>query len=71
MLVTFLKLNIMKYAIRIGIFIVGIIALIQINQYLFNHVNPWLGILATVIGAILLLGLAIDTIKKIYNQNNN
>lgn len=44
--------------------IISVIAFFQLNAYLFNHVNPWLGILVMIVGIGTTLLLFTNFVKK-------
>lgn len=51
--------------LKISLIIILIIAAIQSNSYLFNHVNPWLGIGIS----IMCIGTALQITYSIIKKN--
>lgn len=56
---------------KIGFSIILIIAAIYGSAYLFNHVNPWLGIAVPAIVFVLILGTFANPILKRYKKEKN
>lgn len=59
---------IIKYIFRFGIAIILIGVAIWGNTWIFNHLNPWLSLLTTLICVLVALGIIITTILKIIKQ---
>lgn len=56
---------IMKYIIILIVIAVGIFGC----AWLFNHINPWVGILGGVILALIVGKLSVDTINKLNKKD--
>ena len=55
---------------KIGIAIILLVAGFWGSAYLFNHVNPWLGIAAPAVAIIIVAGMIANPIIKRYKQQN-
>jgi membrane protein YdbS with pleckstrin-like domain len=62
-----MKFNIVH---RLGFSILLICALAYGGTWLFNHVNPWISIVATAIVVIMILGMLANPIIKYFNQQD-
>lgn len=55
----------MNIIIKIFLFIIGIIAGVTISQYVFNEIDPWVGLISYGLVAVLSINFIINQIKKL------